>query len=77
MENIENLENRPPRDIDVVTICRRPTSFSQDQEGWVMFVAVNADLFQPQLAKEAFLCDGRFIDRKRTAKYRVAGSAEV
>lgn len=27
-----------------------------------MFVAVNADLFQPQLAKEAFLCDGRFID---------------
>lgn len=45
-ENIEMIENRPPKDIDVVTFFNLPANKTQND-----VVSINPDLFVPQKAK--------------------------
>ena len=43
LEDIETLEARHPRDVDLVTFCRRPKE-SCDDEAWELFVKTNIQL---------------------------------
>lgn len=61
LENIELLEGRAPRDIDVVTFSFRPPSV-RDQSVWVQFVGQNQEVFNPDQAKANFRCDARFVE---------------
>jgi hypothetical protein len=61
LENIEVLEGRHPRDVDVVTFCHRPIDV-MDDVNWEAFVASNDELVNPIKIKEAFKCDAYFVD---------------
>lgn len=60
LEDIETLENRPPGDVDVVTICKRPVGL----QGPTLQALVHANpaVFIPAQAKAQFHCDAQFID---------------
>ena len=60
-EDIEGLESRPPRDVDVVTFCHRPPGAQTDAD-WDAFQVANAPLFDPPQIKAAFRCDAYFVD---------------
>lgn len=62
MDDIEALEVRDPRDIDMVTICYRPASCGKDDSAWTVFFNSNLHLFDPKKTKDAFSCDSYFID---------------
>jgi hypothetical protein len=61
LENIEMLENRPPKDLDVVTFVVRPASVQQ-QNLWDAFVQANLHVFDPNQAKANFHCDAYYVD---------------
>jgi hypothetical protein len=61
LENIEQLQNRPPGDIDVVTFFYRPAVFTDDA-AWATFVNQNLSVFHPAQAKTNFHCDGYFVE---------------
>lgn len=60
-ENIESIEARDPRDIDVVTFFRRPQHV-RDHATWLPFVLANATLFDPGVVKAMFHCDAYVVD---------------
>ena len=60
MEDIETLESRPPKDIDLVTFVHRPAAVRADTDDWQAFV--NQPLLNPKQAKAAFRCDCHFVD---------------
>jgi hypothetical protein len=62
LENIEVLEKRNPRDVDIVTICHRPVPYGTDYEAWADFFSANLPLFDSSQTKLAFHCDARFVD---------------
>ena len=59
MEDIEGLESRPPKDIDLVTFVHRPAAVRADPD-WHAFV--NQPLLNPKQVKAAFRCDCYFVD---------------
>lgn len=61
MENIEALEGRNPRDVDVVTFCHRPQA-SRDDAAWEVFAEENIALIDPNSVKTVFQCDAYFVD---------------
>lgn len=61
MEDIETIESRPPRDIDVVTFIHRPAAVANDP-AWLLFFNAHLNLFQPPAVKAAYHCDAYFID---------------
>jgi hypothetical protein len=61
LEDIETIESRPPRDIDVVTFVRRPAPVAVDA-AWQIFFNTHINLFQPAQAKATYRCDAYFID---------------
>jgi hypothetical protein len=61
LEDIENLESRDPRDVDVITFCYRPVAVADDV-AWQGFLVSNAALVEPNLVKAAYLCDAYFVD---------------
>jgi hypothetical protein len=61
MENIEELETRPPNDVDVVTFCHRPVHLVGDLE-WKAFFDVNLALLHPGQVKAVYKCDAYFVD---------------
>ncbi len=60
-ENCEGVKGRPPGDVDVVNLLRRP-AHARDIEEWEAFLMGNMPLFDPQQTKPAFHCDAYFID---------------
>lgn len=62
MENIESLEKRSPRDVDIVTFCHRPVHLLQDDSAWFAFINTNRALFDPAQAKTSYKCDSYFVD---------------
>ncbi|MFN7922688.1 MAG: hypothetical protein U0Q16_21465 [Bryobacteraceae bacterium] len=62
LENIEWLEKRDPRDVDIVTVCYRPASVKGDWSAWANLFNTNIRLFDPAQTKTAFRCDARYID---------------
>lgn len=61
MEDIETLEARHPRDVDMVTFCHRPVSVADDA-AWRAFVTANVNLLHVPLVKPVFNCDAYFVD---------------
>jgi hypothetical protein len=62
MEDIETLEKRSPRDVDVVTFIRRPPQFVNDDAGWQAYLEPNEIIFDHELIKAQFHCDAYFVD---------------
>jgi len=62
MEDIETLESRSPRDVDVVTFCHRPPHLVGNDLAWFTFFNTNLALFHPVQAKAAFKCDSYLVD---------------
>jgi hypothetical protein len=61
VEAIERIENRDPRDIDLVTFCTRPASCPTPTHFQALALA-NPDIFQPARAKLRFFCDAYFVN---------------
>lgn len=61
VENCEGVRGRPPSDVDVVTLMRRPAPFAVDAQ-WDAFLAGNANVFDSQWNKLQYQCDAYFID---------------
>jgi hypothetical protein len=62
LEDVENLENRSPNDIDLVTFTWRPASLTGDQQGWNDLIEAHRNLFYSDQSKAAFFTDAYFID---------------
>jgi hypothetical protein len=60
-ENVEALRGRSPGDIDLVTLFRRPPTFSTSAD-WAAFVTSNAALFDRGQVRANYRCDAFFLD---------------
>lgn len=60
MENIEAIESRAPRDVDVVTFVHRPPGL--DDAAIQALIATNPRIFVPAQAKATYHCDAYFLD---------------
>lgn len=60
-EDIEKLESRHPRDIDVVTFFVRPGHVMAPPD-WTAFVTAHSSLFDPIQTKAKYSCDAYFVD---------------
>ena len=60
MEDIETLEGRSPKDIDLVTFVHRPAAARADLD-WSAFLA-HQPLLNPTQVKASFRCDCYFVD---------------
>jgi hypothetical protein len=56
LEDIEAMEGRAPRDIDIVTFCMRPATWVTPADEQAA-LAANPDVFQPPRAKVRYYCD--------------------
>ena len=62
VENCEAFKGRPPNDVDVVSLLRRPAAVANEAT-WTDFVmAREATLFNPQWTKATYCCDSYFVD---------------
>lgn len=61
VEDCERAQGRPPNDVDVVTLIRRPTAV-RELGAWHGFIQANAALFNQAGIKAEHLCDSYFID---------------
>jgi hypothetical protein len=73
MEDIETLETRHPKDLDIVTFYYRPASVPDDA-AWVTFVQDNIALMDWSLVKPVYKCDPYFVDLKTTPESLVSQS---
>lgn len=60
-EDVETHRKRPPKDIDVVTLIRRPPSL-HDAKTWATLVQANTKIFESAEAKKEFGCEAFYID---------------
>ena len=65
-EDIERVEGRSPRDIDVVTFFARPVH-RNDDAAWTAFVVANSAVFDATQTKIVFSCDAYFVDASTPA----------
>ena len=62
LEDIETIEKRDPRDIDVVTFFHRPATLKDDTQ-WQTFVQSNVSLLvDTPGVKAKYKCDAYFVD---------------
>ncbi len=62
VEDAEKTKGRPPGDVDVVTVARRP-AHAADDVSWDAFVDDHlSDIFDPDWTKGSFKCDAYPID---------------
>lgn len=61
VEDCETVKGRPPGDVDVVNLLRRPAELADDV-AWNAFLHANLHLIDPFKAKAAFNCDAYFFD---------------
>lgn len=67
MEQVETLENRPPRDMDVVTFLNLPADFAPTQQ--------QASALDNQAAKQEYRVDSYFVELNLPANELVERSA--
>ncbi len=70
LEHVELLEQRAPRDIDVVTFYRSPDDIGQQE-----LLQRNPDLFRLERVKERFSVDGYLVNLGMPAERLVAQSS--
>jgi hypothetical protein len=61
MEDIETIESRAPRDVDLVTFIHRPAAVADDT-AWQVFFNAHLNLFHPVQAKATYKCDAYLVD---------------
>ncbi len=61
LEDVERLDSRAPKHLEVVTFVVRPPSIHTLAE-WATFVQQNNGLFDRVQARQAFSCDAQFVD---------------
>jgi len=61
-EDIESIEGRHPKDVDVVTFYNRPAHLLGDDPAWMALINANLTLFDPAQAKLGYKCDPYFVD---------------
>ena len=61
VEDVENKRGRPPGDIDIVTLARRPPTIATATD-WEAFVDGHPEVFDPVQTKAEFKCDAYYID---------------
>ena len=69
VEDIETLERRPPRDIDVVTFAPRPVP---DLAQWRQLIGANLNVFDATASKQAYQCDHYFVDTTKPVQIVVS-----
>ncbi|MFM0315987.1 hypothetical protein PQR36_13945 [Paraburkholderia nemoris] len=69
VEDVEQKENRAPRDIDVVTFGYSPVV--ADQNAYRLWFNTNLALFDRNQTKHNFECDGFYIDLRKRAELLV------
>jgi hypothetical protein len=69
LEDIESLEGRAPRDIDLVTFVVRPAHLLNDQIAWNAMLNSNRQIFEALQAKATFRTDAYFVDIKFGPQY--------
>lgn len=74
VEDCESVKGRPPGDVDVVNLLRRPNGLSDDRDWWA-FLNANLHLVDPAQTKAAFKCDAYFIDLDLTDRVSMVGQA--
>jgi len=67
LEDIEKLEGRAPRDLDIVTFMRRPQAVSSDP-AWLKFVLENLPIFDPAQVKATHGCHAFPVDLSLAAE---------
>lgn len=65
-ENIEEVENRPPRDIDVVTFSHIPENYTQET-----LMRQFPDVFNHQAIKDTFKIDSHFVFLNQVSSERL------
>ncbi len=60
LEDIEAIESRAPRDIDLVTLVHRPVGL--DDAAFRALITANPNVFVPPQAKATYHCDAYFVD---------------
>jgi len=61
IEDIEQLEGRNPKDVDIVSFCVAP-AHCQTADDIKAIVTANPEVFQPANAKTRFHCDPYFVN---------------
>jgi hypothetical protein len=69
LEDIEALEGRPPRDIDVATFIRTP----DNRPALDIIKGASPELFSPKWVKETYLVDHTYVPLKSPPSDLVAG----
>jgi hypothetical protein len=62
VEDVETLRQRPPGDIDVVSVVHRPQASAEDEDWIALVQGDSAYLFDTEQIKEDFKCDTYWID---------------
>jgi hypothetical protein len=64
VEDVERLHSRPPRDIDLITLFRRPKRYAANLKSWKedFEKKIFFDLFEPNANKFSFNCDTYALD---------------
>ncbi len=61
LEDIEKIEARNPRDIDIIVFFRRP-AIAKDPIAWASFFSHYRVLFSPAHNKATYYCDTQYVD---------------
>lgn len=61
VESCETVKGRPPGDVDVVSLLRRPDAVADD-DAWNNFLNGILPLLEPDQTKAAYHCDAYYID---------------
>lgn len=62
VEDVEKLRQRPPGDVDIVSVVHRPPNATDDTD-WISFLGgASGYLFKNKEIKRVFGCDGYVID---------------
>lgn len=73
LEDCEKQRQRPPKDIDIVTFARRPSSVKA-QADWIAFYGANPDLFDQRVTQAKHKCDAYYVDLHLPPEYLVSRS---
>lgn len=61
VEDCEAARGRPPGDVDIVSLLRRPIAV-ENPANWVTFLNANSAMFDQAAIKAQYHCDAYFID---------------
>jgi len=61
VEDVENNQGRPPKDVDIITFANRPSQYNT-LKLWCDFIQKERDLFSPKVNKQNYMCDAYYVD---------------